>query len=54
MNTYKQLSATSIQRQSDYACIPIDPANSDYQQFLKDQAVSATSYYAVILESAEL
>ena len=42
MNTYKLLSATSIQRQSDSACIPTDPANSDYQLFLTEQEAGAT------------
>ena len=26
---------TSISRTSDCACIPCDPANTDYQQYLK-------------------
>jgi hypothetical protein len=41
MNSYKLLSvfdrpATSVQRLSDNAFIPFDPANTDYQQFKKD------------------
>ena len=41
MNTYKQLSATTVQRQSDGAFIPTDPANTDYQLFLSEQADGA-------------
>ena len=29
---------TSVIRLSDNACIPFDPANTDYQEFLKYQA----------------
>lgn len=33
---------TSIQRSSDGAFIPFDPANTDYQQFKKDVLAGAT------------
>jgi hypothetical protein len=29
------LKVTSILRKSDNACIPFDPANTDYQEYLK-------------------
>ena len=31
----KELSNSCIERLSDGACIPVDPANTDYQQYLK-------------------
>lgn len=38
---YQLTNSDSILRTSDGACIPADPANTDYQQFLKDQAEGA-------------
>lgn len=38
---YQLTDSTSIIRTTDGACIPPDPANTDYQQFLKDQAEGA-------------
>ena len=35
-----------IQRLSDGACIPFDPANTDYQAFLKYQAEGGKVYGA--------
>lgn len=42
MNTYKQLSAATILRQTDGVYIPTDSANTDYQQFLREKAAGAT------------
>jgi cytochrome c5 len=33
--TYKLTKSTSILRKSDNACIPADPANRDYQEYLQ-------------------
>jgi hypothetical protein len=38
--------ATTVQRLSDSACIPFDPANTDYQAFLKYQAEGGKVYGA--------
>ena len=38
--------ANGIIRLSDNACIPFDPANTDYQQFLKYQAEGGKVYGA--------
>jgi hypothetical protein len=38
--------ATSVLRVSDNACIPFDPANTDYQAFLKYQAEGGKVYGA--------
>ena len=38
--------AKSISRLSDGACIPFDPANTDYQAFLKYQAEGGRVYGA--------
>lgn len=35
-----------VQRLSDNACIPFDPANTDYQEFLKYQAEGGKVYGA--------
>ena len=32
---YKIIDENTIQRLSDNACIPFDPANTDYQAYLK-------------------
>lgn len=42
MNTYKLSgSGNSVLRKEDGASIPFDPANSDYQKYLKDKAAGA-------------
>ena len=33
--TFKNENVTSIIRLSDEACIPFDPANTDYQEYLE-------------------
>ena len=38
--------STCIKRLSDGACIPFDPANTDYQAFLKYQAEGGKVYGA--------
>ena len=35
MNLYQIVNETVIKRLSDGACIPFDPANTDYQAYLK-------------------
>ena len=42
----QQNSTTVVRRTSDGACIPFDPANTDYQQFLKYQAEGGKVYGA--------
>ena len=32
---FNQTEPTSVSRLSDGACIPFDPANTDYQEYLK-------------------
>ena len=39
---YKLISETTVQRLSDNACIPFDPANTDYQTFKKDLSEGAS------------
>ena len=45
-NSLGQVSDTLIKRLSDNATIPFDPANTDYQQFLKYQAEGGKVYGA--------
>ncbi len=35
INHFKTNEPCAIRRLSDMACIPFDPANTDYQQYLK-------------------
>lgn len=35
MTMYKLIDNKTVQRMSDNACIPFDPANTDYQAYLK-------------------
>ena len=41
-----QTETTSVIRTTDGACIPFDPANTDYQAFLKYQAEGGKVYGA--------
>lgn len=40
---YTLLSPTCVRREEDSACIPFDPANSDYREFLAWQAKDAAN-----------
>lgn len=46
LNRDKSICNFAIQRLSDDACIPFDPANTDYQAFLKYQAEGGKVYGA--------
>ena len=43
---YKLSNNSCVRRLSDGACIPFDPANTDYQAFLKYQAEGGKVYGA--------
>jgi hypothetical protein len=43
---YKPIIGNFVIRLSDNACIPFDPANTDYQAFLKYQAEGGKVYGA--------
>ena len=43
---YGQTEPSSVIRTADNACIPFDPANTDYQAFLKYQAEGGKVYGA--------
>jgi len=43
---FGQTQPSCVIRTSDGACIPFDPANTDYQQFLKYQAEGGKVYGA--------
>jgi hypothetical protein len=43
---YKLINTNTVKRIADGACIPFDPANTDYQAFLKYQAEGGKVYGA--------
>jgi hypothetical protein len=45
-NSNGVINPTAITRTTDGACIPFDPANTDYQAFLKYQAEGGKVYGA--------
>jgi hypothetical protein len=45
-NNARGFSANAVTRLSDNACIPFDPANVDYQAFLKYQSEGGKVYGA--------
>jgi hypothetical protein len=47
---YKIISDTMIQRLSDEAFIPVDPANSDYQAYLDRDKPKATLSTPIVTE----